>query len=444
MSANASDDVGVAGVQFQVDGANLGAEDTAPPYSVSWNTTATANGSHALTAVARDAAGNVATAAGVVVTVSNDTTAADRVDHEPPRPGPTVAGTVAVSANASDNVAVVGVQFKLDGANLGAEDTASPYSVSWNTTGAANGSHTLIAVARDAAGNVNTSAGVAVTVANDTTPPSVSITAPAAASTVSGTVAVSASASDNVAVVGVQFKLDGANLGAEDTTSPYSVSWNTTAAANGSHTLTAVARDAAGNVNTSAGVAVTVSNDTTPPSVSITAPAAAATVSGSGGRLRQRERQRRRRRRAVQARRRQPRRGGHHVAVLGLVEYDRRRQWQPCPDRGRPRCGGQRDDLGRRHRHRVERLDTAVGLHHGPAAAATVSGTVAVSASASDNVARRRRAVQARRSEPRRGGHERALLGVLDHDQRVERQPHPDRRGPRRGGQSIRRPPPSR
>src|SRR5439155_922371 len=66
----------------------------------------------------------------------------------------------------------------------------------------------------------------------DTTAPSVAITSPTAGTTVSGTVTVTAAASDNVGVVGVQFKLDGANLGAEDTTtpSPYSVSWNTTTA----------------------------------------------------------------------------------------------------------------------------------------------------------------------------------------------------------------------
>src|SRR5207245_4609334 len=128
-------------------------------------------------------------------------------------------------------------QRKLHGANLGAEDTAPPYSVSWNTPTAANGSHILTAVARDAAGNVTTSAGVTVTVANDTTPPSASITAPAGGASVSATVTVTASATDNVGVVGVQLKLDGANLGAEDTASPYSVSWATTTAANGSHVL---------------------------------------------------------------------------------------------------------------------------------------------------------------------------------------------------------------
>ena len=94
----------------------------------------------------------------------------------------------------------------------------------------------------------------------DTTPPTINVTAPANNATVSGSsVAVSANASDNVGIVGVQFKLDGANLGAEDTSAPYSVSWNIASAANGLHTLTAVARDLAGNQTTAATVSVTVS-----------------------------------------------------------------------------------------------------------------------------------------------------------------------------------------
>ncbi len=89
--------------------------------------------------------------------------------------------------------------------------------------------------------------------------PTVAMTAPANGATVSGAaVTVSATASDNVGVVGVQFKLDGANLGAEDTSSPYSISWDSTTASNGSHAITATARDAAGNTATSTGVSVTV------------------------------------------------------------------------------------------------------------------------------------------------------------------------------------------
>jgi len=91
--------------------------------------------------------------------------------------------------------------------------------------------------------------------------------------TVQGTIPVSADAADNVGVVGVQFMLDGSPLGAEDLTAPYSVSWDTTTVANGNHTLTAVARDAAGNVGTSTPVLVDVNNaDTTPPTIVITSP----------------------------------------------------------------------------------------------------------------------------------------------------------------------------
>ncbi len=207
------------------------------------------------------------TAATTVTATFNDTTS-PTVSITAPTAAATVVGTVSVTATATDNVDVVGVQFKLDGVNLGAEVTAAPYAVSWDTTAAANGAHTLTAVARDASGNTATSAAVSVTVLNaalsaDTTPPTVSMTAPTAGATVTGTVTVSASASDNVGVAGVQFKLDGVNLGAEVTAAPYSVSWDTTTAPDAAHTLTAVARDAAGNSATSAPVSVTVSNGTT-------------------------------------------------------------------------------------------------------------------------------------------------------------------------------------
>lgn len=94
----------------------------------------------------------------------------------------------------------------------------------------------------------------------DTTPPKVSITSPGSGSGVFGRINVEALATDNVGIAGVQFQLDGADLGAEDTSGPYSVNWNTSTASNGSHTLTAVARDGAGNRAISAPVTITVSN----------------------------------------------------------------------------------------------------------------------------------------------------------------------------------------
>jgi Bacterial Ig domain len=91
----------------------------------------------------------------------------------------------------------------------------------------------------------------------------VAVTSPASGSTVSATVTVSAST--NAPVAGVQFQLDGASVGAEDTSAPYSISWDTTATSNGAHTLTAVARDALGIRYTSSPVAVAVSNAAPPP-----------------------------------------------------------------------------------------------------------------------------------------------------------------------------------
>jgi hypothetical protein len=98
----------------------------------------------------------------------------------------------------------------------------------------------------------------------DTTKPAVAITAPANAATVTKAVTISANASDNVGVIGVQFAVDGARLGSEKTTAPYTAAWDTSTTTNGTHTLSATARDLAGNTVTST-IVVTVANTTTPP-----------------------------------------------------------------------------------------------------------------------------------------------------------------------------------
>ena len=93
----------------------------------------------------------------------------------------------------------------------------------------------------------------------DTQAPSTSITAPANGATVSGATDVTASATDNVGVTSVEFYLDNV-LQSTDMTSPYAWSWNTAASADGTHSLTSKAWDAAGNFGTSAAVTVTVNN----------------------------------------------------------------------------------------------------------------------------------------------------------------------------------------
>jgi hypothetical protein len=261
VSANATDNVAVAGVQFKLDGAALGVEDTSSPYSVSWNTTTAPNGSHTLTAVARDAAGNQATSSPVTVTVNNDTT-------------PPVLSAVAVSAITRFGATITWTTNEAADSEVeygattiyGGFSTLDPTLVTAHTISLAaltpGTMYHVRARSRDAAGNLGLSGDLTLTTLEGT-PPTVSITAPAAGSTVSGTVTVAANATDNVAVAGVQFKVDSALLGAEDLTSPYSTLWNTTAFPNGSHTLTATARDTAGNTATSLAVVVTVANGST-------------------------------------------------------------------------------------------------------------------------------------------------------------------------------------
>jgi Galactose oxidase-like, Early set domain/Bacterial Ig domain len=172
VSATATDSLGISGVQFKLDGVSLGGEDTVSPFSIAWDSTSIANGSHTLTAVARDPAGRVASSAPATVTVNNPDVVPPTVSVTTPVNGATVSGTtVTVSAGASDNVGVAGVQFLLDGAALGAEVTAAPYTRTWNTTTASNGAHTVAARARDAAANATTSTLVNVNVSNPVSNP---------------------------------------------------------------------------------------------------------------------------------------------------------------------------------------------------------------------------------------------------------------------------------
>ena len=143
---------------------------------------------------------------------------------------------------ASDNVGVVrysvhrgtSAGFVPSAGNRVAYVTATSHSDS----GLAAGTYRYRVLAEDAAGNVGPASTEASAQAlPEQTPPSVSLTAPAAGATVSGTTTVSAGASDNRGVSGVQFKLDGANLGAEDTSAPYSTAWNTTLSSEGTHSL---------------------------------------------------------------------------------------------------------------------------------------------------------------------------------------------------------------
>jgi hypothetical protein len=174
-----------------------------------------------------------------------------------------VSGTVTLSATATDNVGVTGVQFLVNNAPFSSVDTTAPYTLTVNTTPAHNGTYTIAALAGDAAGNITTSAPVTITVFNpldDNTAPTVHLIGPADGTTVRGTLVLTATATDNVGVTGVQFLVNNTPFSSVDTTAPYTLTVNTTPAHNGTYTLAARATDADGNITTSAPVTITVSN----------------------------------------------------------------------------------------------------------------------------------------------------------------------------------------
>ncbi len=244
ISASASDNVAVTKVEFLVDGVVVGS-DTSSPYSTSWNSSSSP-ASVTLTAKAYDAAGNTKVSTPRTVNVADvvDPTAAMTA----PTAGSSVTGTVTLSGTAADNRAVTRVDF-LVGGNVVGQDTTAPYSYNWDSSSAGN-SASITMRARDAAGNTFTTAARVVTVIHpDTTAPTVSLTAPTNLSTVTGNMTISASASDNVGVTLVEFLVGGTVVGS-DATSPYSFVWNS-ASAGSTATITARARDAAGNTTTS-------------------------------------------------------------------------------------------------------------------------------------------------------------------------------------------------
>lgn len=259
VDVSASDDTGVARVDLYANGSKV-ASDSAAPFAFSWDSTKVANGTVGLHAVAVDAAGNAGTAQTVNVNVSNVTTPppdtqAPVASISSPTGGSTVSGQVTVSVSATDNTGVARVDVYVNGSKVGS-DSSSPFSISWDSTKATNGTALLQAVAVDAAGNAGQSATVSVKVSNtttttgaDTTSPVVAITNPGNGATVGGrsvTIKVSASDDSGATKISQQLFIDGAQV-ASTTGGSLSYTWDLRKVSKGAHTIEALATDAAGN-----------------------------------------------------------------------------------------------------------------------------------------------------------------------------------------------------
>ncbi|HET9665188.1 MAG TPA: Ig-like domain-containing protein, partial [Desertimonas sp.] len=287
----------VSSVQFQFSPAganswaNIGAADISPPYEASWSTTLVADGEYDLRAVVTDTTGNVANELlpGLPKTVDN-TPASGSITS--PAAASYVAGTVTVTANASDGPVppasgVSAVRFEIKPSGAGAftvfgtqtaPTAGSTYSQSLATGALADGPADLQVVVTDVAGNETTSATHTINI--DNLAPTVTLDDPGAA--VGSSVGLTATSSPDTTDVAFRYRAVGSGgagtLIASDGTAPFAVTWTTAPAAETQWELIAVTTDAGGNVTTSAPRVVLV--DRTQPTGSVTAPANGDTTGG--------------------------------------------------------------------------------------------------------------------------------------------------------------------
>jgi hypothetical protein len=256
LEATASDDHGVSVVDFSVDGAPVGSDtDPAGDFTWTWDSTSVPDGSHTITATATDSIGQRSSDSRSV-TVAN-------VDDPPtvtvtaPAAGAYVSGTIELRATASDDKAVATVEFFDGGTRLGVGTLSNGvWRLSWTPS---EGLHTATAIATDSIGQTGSDSNAFRV---DNTAPTVSITSPADGATAIGTVTVTAQPMDANPVASVRFLSDGSVVGTDTSSSGgWSIAWNTITENNGTHALTALATDAAGNIgSTPTAVNVTVDN----------------------------------------------------------------------------------------------------------------------------------------------------------------------------------------
>ena len=284
LSATATDAGGMSSVTIERSAAAAGSwtavcTDSSAPYNCSLDTTALADGSYDLRAIARDAAGNTSTSTVVAARIVDNLGPAVSLVAPPSD----VRGTITLTATAADSgtgVASVRIERALadgDTWSTVCTDASSPYTCSLNTTTLADDLWNLRAIAVDFAANSTTSAVEDVQVDN-AVPTGVAVTAPA--SPLRGTVTLTVAADDadsGIAAVTLQRSAAGAGVFTTICTtasSPYSCPLVTTAGAtpDGSYDLRAIATDAAGNTASSA--IVTRQVDNSQPSVSLADPGA--------------------------------------------------------------------------------------------------------------------------------------------------------------------------
>ncbi|HXY16679.1 MAG TPA: Ig-like domain-containing protein [Gaiellaceae bacterium] len=270
--------IGPVDLHVTLDGAEL-TPSSMSPWTASWDTTSTADGSHVIAASVTDGRGKTASAS-VTVTVDNTAPSAAIVS---PTGGAYAVGSLAAQAQVSDAFGAATVQFVLDGHPAGAvltqpdSGTSYNYSATLDLTGLAAGAHTVAVTATDRAGNSVTSAPVSFTVG--TAPPGVVISSPADWSFARAVVPVTALVAGGVSPVTARLVVDGVATSVTATAPPYVLFWDTKKLSDGTHLVAVTVVDAQGRSTTSAAIHETVDN--TPPSGFTIAPTANQRITGT-------------------------------------------------------------------------------------------------------------------------------------------------------------------
>ncbi|WP_160715165.1 Ig-like domain-containing protein [Chitinophaga solisilvae] len=171
----------------------------------------------------------------------------------------TAPATVNIQATASDADGTVSRVEFFNGSTSLAVINAAPYTYTWNNVG--TGSYTITAVATDDKGASTTSSPVSISVnTTGNQPPSVSITSPAnnASFTAPASVAIQATATDSDGSIASVEFFNGGSSLAVVNTPPFSYTWSNVTA--GDYVITAKATDNLGATATSAAVNIKVTS----------------------------------------------------------------------------------------------------------------------------------------------------------------------------------------
>jgi hypothetical protein len=252
ISGTASAKFGVRSVSVAVDAGSFQPAGGSSSWTYQLNTDNLTNASHTITARAADTRGQTATSS-ITISVNNTP---PTISIGSPTPGSVVSGRVVVSGTSSSQAGVASVQVRVEsGAPLQTSGTTS-WSATIDTANYADGSHAVSAIATDSVGHTTTTS-ISVTFSNS--PPAVSISTPPAGATVSGSISVSGSAASLAGIVSVQVQVDANGWVTAAGTTTWNLTVDTTAYANGPHTISAMASDSMGRSSTTS-LSVTVSN----------------------------------------------------------------------------------------------------------------------------------------------------------------------------------------